>query len=652
MMATHRLEDNQRREHEEQHRERERQTLERERQGREREEQRRERERVLMDKLKPILAGTAMGKDAPSGCMQDTRVDLLRDITDWASNPGRSIFWLTGLAGTGKTAASKSAADRLTEAGFLVVSFFISRHAGQRSDQYNIIHTMVFELARVHDAARTTILKAFEDDPRLPELNLDEQVTRLLIEPLRAVSAASSNSRIVLLLDALDECDDPAAFIADGCLGRLIPALGSSAGGGTVKLYLTSRPMDTVGPVVESFMVRLGQQVKLHEIETSGDIRTYLERSLLDVRIQRKLPEGWPSAEELDSLVQRAGSFFIYATTVVRHIRQLQYSPRKRLTELLSVQVTEGDHDSPYGEVDRLYVEVLSLFTNPGSSGAVGKHTSLTHRLRRVLAAVVLGREPMSPQLISSLLNIDLEELEPIVSGLSAIWVTPKSVNDPIVLYHESFPDFLVDIRRCEDSRFSLQSSAGEEWLATGCLLALNQLLVRDICQIPLATGQALPHRDSIGDIGDRLAHFVPMHLRYSCLHLLHHVNNMALLVNLSEEFIHNLTAFCRQKLLFWLELTCLMGSSPISNLILQLMRLSPTLLDHDGIAECGILLRQFSLAVQYFEEPLCASHAEVYNSFLAFIPDNVLREAYAACKDSSRFCRLRIGAIPRTAGL
>ncbi|MCJ1279827.1 hypothetical protein MMC21_007651 [Puttea exsequens] len=43
-------------------------------------------------------------------CLPNTRVDLLRDIYNWADREGRQdercIFWLNGLAGTGKSTIS------------------------------------------------------------------------------------------------------------------------------------------------------------------------------------------------------------------------------------------------------------------------------------------------------------------------------------------------------------------------------------------------------------------------------------------------------------------------------------------------------------------------------------------------------------------
>ncbi|KAH7099449.1 hypothetical protein BKA62DRAFT_306347 [Auriculariales sp. MPI-PUGE-AT-0066] len=617
MMATNQVLENQRREQEEQSREREEQ-------NRERERQRRESERALIEKLEPIITGTAQGRGAPSGCMDGTREELLNEFTTWATNPaGPCVLWLSGLAGTGKSSIAQSVAARLAEKGMSVVSFFISRHAHRRSDLCSIIHTLAFELARVHHAARASILQALERDPRIHELNLDGQVDQLLLQPLRAVVAADSAATTIIILDALDECDNLAGLVGDGCLAKIIPVLNESASLGKIKLLLTSRPLPAVGASIQPFVDRLGREVELHKIPTTEDIRTYLKRSLEDVHRPGLPSVPWPSVEDLDALVQRAGSFFIYAATVVRHIKQDQYTPEERLADLLNAQKSSIDEDSPYAEVDRLYLEVLSLFIG------AGKQTLLTERVRRILSAVVLGREPMSMKMISDLLQIDVDAVRRIVSGLGAIWAVPSCDGDPIALYHASFPDFILDSVRCVDQRFTVISSIGHECLSTGCLRILNQQLVRDICQVPLPAGQELPNRASISDIEDRLAKHISPPLRYSTLHVLHHLVEVDV-ADCSEGIFDNLRMFCQGKLLFWLELTCLLGPASLSRLVVQLASLPVELMNQDKISECGVLLRQFAQAVQYFEEPLQASHAETYSSLLAFMPRNELFRAYA----------------------
>ena len=66
-----------------------------------------------------MLNSLPTAKDAPFNayqrqhdptCLPDTRVDLLQEIYDWADGQDkRYIFWLNGLAGTGKSTIARTA---------------------------------------------------------------------------------------------------------------------------------------------------------------------------------------------------------------------------------------------------------------------------------------------------------------------------------------------------------------------------------------------------------------------------------------------------------------------------------------------------------------------------------------------------------------
>ncbi|KAK9574875.1 hypothetical protein V6Z77_001663, partial [Aspergillus fumigatus] len=61
-------------------------------------------------------------------CLLGTRTKLLSDIEKWAISPqGKCIFWLNGMAGTGKSTISRTVAHRLKENGPLRASFFFKK---------------------------------------------------------------------------------------------------------------------------------------------------------------------------------------------------------------------------------------------------------------------------------------------------------------------------------------------------------------------------------------------------------------------------------------------------------------------------------------------------------------------------------------------
>jgi hypothetical protein len=81
-------------------------------------------------------------------CLPDTRVDLLRDIYSWADGQDeRCLFWLNGLAGTGKSTIARTVARNYFEQKRLGASFFFSRGGGDVGHAGKFVTTIALQLA-------------------------------------------------------------------------------------------------------------------------------------------------------------------------------------------------------------------------------------------------------------------------------------------------------------------------------------------------------------------------------------------------------------------------------------------------------------------------------------------------------------------------
>ncbi|KGO47580.1 Nucleoside phosphorylase [Penicillium expansum] len=68
-------------------------------------------------------------------CLQGTRTELLQQIMEWAVSPSqKSIFWLNGMAGTGKSTISRTVAKLLKDTDHLGATFFFKRGEGDRGN--------------------------------------------------------------------------------------------------------------------------------------------------------------------------------------------------------------------------------------------------------------------------------------------------------------------------------------------------------------------------------------------------------------------------------------------------------------------------------------------------------------------------------------
>ncbi|KAK4139044.1 uncharacterized protein C8A04DRAFT_33504, partial [Dichotomopilus funicola] len=173
-------------------------------------------------------------------CHPRTRIDLLETITTWADNPqGKIIFWLNGMAGTGKSTISRTVAQSFADRGLLGASFFFKRGERDRGNAALLFTTITAQLVAKEPDLAPHVRTAIEDDPSVTSKALREQFEKLILKPLGNLKGGTGGVKeVVLVIDALDECerDDDIRVII--YLLSQAKALSSVS----LKAFLTSRP--------------------------------------------------------------------------------------------------------------------------------------------------------------------------------------------------------------------------------------------------------------------------------------------------------------------------------------------------------------------------------------------------------------------------
>ena len=153
------------------------------------------------------------------GCLRGTRETVLNEIELWAEDFKKSpVFWLNGLAGTGKSTIAQTVSERAFADGLLGASFFCSRDFKDRSGLRFIFPTLAFQLAHKYPKFRSVLVPLLQSNPDIVHESLYSQMERLIVKPLR-----STDVLMVIVIDALDECEDeePSSAILS-VLGRLV----------------------------------------------------------------------------------------------------------------------------------------------------------------------------------------------------------------------------------------------------------------------------------------------------------------------------------------------------------------------------------------------------------------------------------------------
>ena len=177
--------------------------------------------------------GVEFRHDDRRGCLKGTRKAILDGIELWSKDFTVSpVYWLNGLAGTGKSTIAQSVAERTFADGRLGASFFCSRDFEDRRDLRYIFPTLAFQLARAYPTFRSTLVPLLQSNPDIAHESLYNQMATLIVRPL-----TSSDISTVIIVDALDECaDEDLQSAIHSVMGRLVEEVPN------VKFFITGRP--------------------------------------------------------------------------------------------------------------------------------------------------------------------------------------------------------------------------------------------------------------------------------------------------------------------------------------------------------------------------------------------------------------------------
>jgi hypothetical protein len=481
------------------------------------------------------------------GCLRGTREGVLKEIKHWlTSEQGQRVFWLNGLAGTGKSTIAQTFAETTSFDGKLGASFFCSRDFEDRSNLQMIFPTLAFQLACQYPRFRKELLQVLKERPDVGQESLISQMEKLIVSPLKATGIPT-----LIIIDALDECKDeePASAVLS-ILSRYVNEVPD------VKFFVTGRPeprirsgfrLESLSPVTEV--------LKLHEVKPEAvdrDIELFFQAqlaSLVKNRSDLDLTEDWPSSLDTKILCKKAAGFFIYASTVVKFIDSDIDPPTERLALITSLP--ESTVEEGKSGVDQLYTKVLeqAFFTVhvDNSQGYL--------RFQRVVGTILLIFNPLSVQGLSELLGCGTHHIRSTIRSLHSLLLVPENTEDPIRIFHKSFPDFLMDSGRCQDSQFCVEPAAYHTEILLSCLRLMDKRLKRNICKL-----DEYAILSEVKDLSTHKKDYIGDALEYACQFWTKHLLGIPSSSPHTEEVQKAIDKFFTVHLLHWIEVLALTG--------------------------------------------------------------------------------------------
>ncbi|GKU04331.1 hypothetical protein FLAG1_07048 [Fusarium langsethiae] len=437
-------------------------------------------------------------------CLPNTREKLLKEIDCWIDGPtSKTIFWLNGKAGTGKSTISRTVARSRSKQGDLGASFFFKRGEIDRGNLSKFVSTVARCLAWSTPAVAPHIRSAVNADPVIADKAVREQFEKLVREPLSKATATSlCRPSVLIVVDALDECEKDADI-------KLILQLFSDlrlAGPLRVRVLVTSRP---------ELPVRLGfssignayQDLILHKIPLpiiEHDISVFLRHEFTNIRNsfnmdaveELKLPMDWPGEANLGKLTRAAVPLFIFAATLCRFINDRYLgSPDELLQSVLKVSGTgQGS------KLDMTYSPVLRQQVLDRSGD---ERLDIIESFRLIVGTIVILANPLSMRALALLLDIQVN--------------IPDTLDGPVRLLHLSFRDYLVGLKKRELVEFQVDERNTHQSLAKHCLRIMRSALRKNVCSL------SFPGMRRSAVNTEKLEKSMPSQVQYACMHWAYH---------------------------------------------------------------------------------------------------------------------------------
>ncbi|KAF4569440.1 hypothetical protein EYR36_009231 [Pleurotus pulmonarius] len=391
-------------------------------------------------------------------CLAGTRTALLEGIGHWAVARDKTpIYLLTGHAGFGKSTIVRTIAERLDALGILGASFFFSRDDARLKSNSLFFSTLAYQLCVFDEAFAEKIGRALKSLKTLDAVTKSPftQLEKLIIEPLESFNATART--IVIVVDALDECEDFEALDGEGWrrdiwdgLTTLVEKLSF------VRVFLTSRPHQHL-PILIKQNPRL--YINNASVEASDpDITRYLRYKLIDA------PElvSWTANElEISCLESMAAGLFIVAATAVRFILDPRRAipPSERIERLMKGNTRTSPNKLEV--VDRMYKTVLDLSLSLDDPDEL-------RLFQTIIGSIFFLRRQFSIEQLALFLALDIGMLRNFIDKLQAIIM----LTDDTPQFHKSFVDYMTDDTR--SGGLCVSRSRGNAIIAFYCFRALD----------------------------------------------------------------------------------------------------------------------------------------------------------------------------------
>ncbi|TFK19183.1 hypothetical protein FA15DRAFT_674648 [Coprinopsis marcescibilis] len=440
--------------------------------------------------------------DAPR-CSEGTREAVQEDIMTWTQLPIlqalameklRLLLWMSGAAGTGKSAILQTIAETADKQKILAASFFFSYKYPSRDGL--LIPTLAYQIAVKIPAIQEYLALAITNDQSIFSKSLEKQLDVLVLEPIACVLKGDSSAAAawpkLIVIDGLDECkSNPAGHLYN----QTLEASDKGPGGDTAhptenipsiidggerhqlgiitilhkalvtrrlpfRVALASRPDMPMRAFFSSGPAsKCTRHIVLNEAyKPTDDIRLFLRSSFERIRANHDIEIGWPRMKVIETLVNNASGQFVYADTVIKFVDGPSCDPTANLDVIMEIAqkpIAAQSATNPYAPLDAMYAAILNRCPEPRES-VMAIHLSLRISIDRNSEYGTLSASDLN-----TFLQYRSNDVARVFGKLHSLVDVPPVGNSKkgYTLHHKSLQDFLYSPLRCgPDLYLSLQA--------------------------------------------------------------------------------------------------------------------------------------------------------------------------------------------------
>ena len=366
--------------------------------------------------------------DPDKGCMSTTRKEIIGEISEWVNSPNADkapcIFFLSGVAGFGKSAIAHAVARQFDQLGRLGLSYCFD-HADQANHRpSNLLSTIALDIADLDHQWKRSLGDVVKGSRSLrTTLSATEQFKNFILEPSKALTTIGP---IVIVINALDESG------AKSYHQTLLQVLAKRASDlpPNFQVLITAHPeADILNTFSDNLYIFCKHMDTIEKSSNESNISLFIKNQLTDIP---SLEIQWPQRRWCRMLLEGSDGLFQWASTACQAIKDSKGGVRP--TELLT-RFCSLEHG-----LDGLYSEVLGQTFDANNAMVMS-------RFKLVMGRILEVKEPLSVSAHSKLCygDDDTDLVALIVQSMGSLLSGISQTDRPVRALHASFFDFLTD---------------------------------------------------------------------------------------------------------------------------------------------------------------------------------------------------------------